>query len=634
MEEEIMECFVKGETVEQVQKKFPKYTEAEIRKIYMKKEQDILVLRLETTEEVAKKTGVTQSNIYRVRSLHTYKGVPLKDVIKKKKEELKKLLAQKKTVKDISEQLGVESRIVEEHIAKGEIVDNVVNGKIVEEFIKGKTIKEIQEKYPEYTTEKLEEIYKLREREILILRLIPQKQVAELVKQDYSTITNIKRKFEYKGKKIIDIVKEKQNKVKQMIREGHSPKNIAKSLNVDEKIVENIAEKIDLNVDNNKTRDKNNKEKRNGRNTYKTLSLTKRIRANYKKIMSENNDKDNINSKNVVNSELINMQIKQLQRIIESKEDTRLIQTEKILKNLSSLPLSLSQTNIIEDAIKQIPANVSVTAKKKIDRLKNYIIGRSLERAIIKANTIEELQELKKQIEKSGNNFQKNALMYKIRERVSKLKQKEKINIINNEYEKIAEGIVNGNLNIEKAIEIINKRAIENVKKGPKNKFALTEEQHKKQILMKITKTIANNPESFQIKDAGATIKLLTKLLGKSEIDVLDIVINNLLETDKLQEAEEICKKYKSIEKAVEEKIKIKRLENKIEKAKIGQQIARCLETENDDLNSNILEGELYKIKNSKFNLSSIPLGKREDGKRITLQDIWPENDLQKGNQK
>ena len=419
-----------------------------------------------------------------------------------------------------------------------------------------------------------------------------------------------------------------------MIREGHSPKNIAKSLNVDEKIVENIAEKIDLNVDNNKTRDKNNKEKRNGRNTYKTLSLTKRIRANYKKIMSENNDKDNINSKNVVNSELINMQIKQLQRIIESKEDTRLIQTEKILKNLSSLPLSLSQTNIIEDAIKQIPANVSVTAKKKIDRLKNYIIGRSLERAIIKANTIEELQELKKQIEKSGNNFQKNALMYKIRERVSKLKQKEKINIINNEYEKIAEGIVNGNLNIEKAIEIINKRAIENVKKGPKNKFALTEEQHKKQILMKITKTIANNPESFQIKDAGATIKLLTKLLGKSEIDVLDIVINNLLETDKLQEAEEICKKYKSIEKAVEEKIKIKRLENKIEKAKIGQQIARCLETENDDLNSNILEGELYKIKNSKFNLSSIPLGKREDGKRITLQDIWPENDLQKGNQK
>ena len=33
MEEEIMECFVKGETVEQVQKKFPKYTEAEIRKI-------------------------------------------------------------------------------------------------------------------------------------------------------------------------------------------------------------------------------------------------------------------------------------------------------------------------------------------------------------------------------------------------------------------------------------------------------------------------------------------------------------------------------------------------------------------------------------------------------------------------
>ena len=307
MEEEIMECFVKGETVEQVQKKFPKYTEAEIRKIYMKKEQDILVLRLETTEEVAKKTGVTQSNIYRVRSLHTYKGVPLKDVIKKKKEELKKLLAQKKTVKDISEQLGVESRIVEEHIAKGEIVDNVVNGKIVEEFIKGKTIKEIQEKYPEYTTEKLEEIYKLREREILILRLIPQKQVAELVKQDYSTITNIKRKFEYKGKKIIDIVKEKQSKVKQMIREGHSPKNIAKSLNVDEKIVENIAEKIDLNVDNNKTRDKNNKEKRNGRNTYKTVSLTKRIRANYKKIMSENNDKDNINSKNVVNSELINI---------------------------------------------------------------------------------------------------------------------------------------------------------------------------------------------------------------------------------------------------------------------------------------------------------------------------------------
>ena len=193
------------------------------------------------------------------------------------------------------------------------------------------------------------------------------------------------------------------------------------------------------------------------------------------------------------------------------------------------------------------------------------------------------------------------------------------------EIEQIIRDIASDKLNIQAANAIIDEEEKKRIENKSKNKFTLTQEQERKQILIQIKTVLAEKSKQYNIENPEKAITQIQELCGGDTGQSLRTVIKNLIGSKKYNKAKEICDKFSDNDKESQNSIYIKRLRNEIRNAEISDIVMRVINT-----NGTIEEERAYieliekglKIGNVKPR--AVYLGKNQDGSRsITLEDVW-----------
>ncbi len=217
----------------------------------------------------------------------------------------------------------------------------------------------------------------------------------------------------------------------------------------------------------------------------------------------------------------------------------------------------------------------------------------------------------------------------KIENKVLEVKQKEANyrtrNDIPTHIENIVQKIANGTLKIETANKIIEKEAKKRVKGRKQTRFALTEEQERKQILNQIKTILAEYPEKYHIKNPEDTIMQVQELSGCELEQAIRTVVDNFIIAKKFEKAKEICNTYSKQDSTIAFQKNIKLLRKKIKNAEVGDIVLAALNASQEDEQVYFETIEKY-INNGNIKLNLVYLGKNQDGtKNIYLSDIWEE---------
>lgn len=266
------------------------------------------------------------------------------------------------------------------------------------------------------------------------------------------------------------------------------------------------------------------------------------------------------------------------------------------------------------------------TTKKMIGRKHAEAIGI----AYTQTNDIDELRQLKNkitpQIERQNPIFY-GSVKRNINKKISDLQQQAILNRLKNDIPisilEIATDLSCGNLDIEKAQKTIKSEAKKRLKNKPQNKFTLTEEQERNQILFQIRKRIEEGPDS--IKNPEMTIMQLQELCNENIEQSISTVIENLINGKDFDTARSVCNEFTTTNQYGLMPKSMSSIVKRIRNAEISDVILRCINRDGT------AEEECFRLiekglKMRNVNLSSISLGKSKDGLRnITLADIWPD---------
>lgn len=271
-----------------------------------------------------------------------------------------------------------------------------------------------------------------------------------------------------------------------------------------------------------------------------------------------------------------------------------------------------------------------VTLKKATDKHLLKAINTKLNENITK----EELIELQKKITlemRKRNELSVSAVQSCISRKIQQMDQNEAIERIKNNISVLIMSVItdlaNGELDIKKANEIIEEEAKKRVESKKGNRFTLTIEQEKKQILMQMRTAIRDKGNEYPIKNPEKAIVEMTELFG-GELEVtMNSVVENLISQKKYDEANAICEKIFKENKGNES---IKRycwtLQNKVRNVQISNFILAGIHLEaSPEEESAYFELIEKGLKQANISLNVISLGKDEDGIReIRLADVWP----------
>lgn len=199
-------------------------------------------------------------------------------------------------------------------------------------------------------------------------------------------------------------------------------------------------------------------------------------------------------------------------------------------------------------------------------------------------------------------------------------------NDVSKDIEQIIRKLASGELDdIEEANKVIEEETKRRFENKTRNKFSLTEEQEKNQVIIQIKKCLREQAEVYPIENPEITIQQLTDLIGGNFADVINIVGENCIRNKQFEKAKEICDKYKEKRDDVPEKSYIKRLRDDIKKAEIADIILKGINkrgtVQEENRTFELIEEGLNR---ANMKLGAITLGKNQDGtKSITLADIW-----------
>ena len=199
-------------------------------------------------------------------------------------------------------------------------------------------------------------------------------------------------------------------------------------------------------------------------------------------------------------------------------------------------------------------------------------------------------------------------------------------NDVSSEIDQVIRKLASGKLDdIEEANIVIEEESKRRFENKPKNKFSLTEEQEKNQLIIQIKKCLREQAEVYPIENPEITIQQLTDLIGGNFADVINIVGQNCIINRQFEKAKAICDKYEEKRDDVPQKSYIKRLRDDIKKAEIAEMILKSINKRGTVKEENrtfelIEEG----LRRANIKLGAITLGKNQEGtKTITLEDIW-----------
>lgn len=208
---------------------------------------------------------------------------------------------------------------------------------------------------------------------------------------------------------------------------------------------------------------------------------------------------------------------------------------------------------------------------------------------------------------------------------IEEQKQKDRRNNETDEIKMIAQQLADGKVNMEETNRIIDAEAKRRYENSPKNKFSLTEEKQRKQILVQLGKMLSTQGEKYKIVNPEATLKLMQTLCETKLEPALAAVNDNLLSCYRFEEAKQLCKKYYSQDLS---NLGIKLQKNKVKNAELSYLILRGIR----ETNSPAEENKLYELLKDGLEMGnvkpeSIDLGTNRDGtQKITLADILDED--------
>lgn len=392
--------------------------------------------------------------------------------------------------------------------------------------------------------------------------------------------------------------------------------------------------------------------KQENKSQEETVSKMEQMRIKYNSLFfsSKKSESNNIKTLSKEQEELIKSVVEEIEGIAKKMPELSIIEKRKnameILSKLTSIkeyPLTLEQAQKLYNILNQKEMNgLRSSRADKIDYMivkeKAVLVKQLVEAIDILQSQTEEIEELEILEKKLTLNMQQYSqigvgnLRSKIENKISRIRQGKATNVAKSNVKKdeeqsikdIAKDIINGTLDVELATEIIAKEANKRMETKPKNKFAVTIEQEKRQILIQIKKVIMEGQLVYDIQNPETSIMQLSKLCGGELAQAINTVVENLISKKEYKIAKEICNKYASESKEIYSYIRI--LASNIKRAEISDMVMR-------GINTKMSEAEdiqyFYKIEETirkeKIKTTSISLGKSEDGLRfITLADIWP----------
>ncbi len=459
----------------------------------------------------------------------------------------------------------------------------------------------------------------------------------------------------------LDIPIEYLEKIKRELENEETKKKTSKYSGKKEKFskIEQMRRKYNaLTGNKDKSKSKTCSTKKNNENKSTVIS-TKNDSQNKSMTMSTKNNKAETKRKNPNDeeqslkqqNELIEEAIRKLEEIIQTiptlpkdEKNVKLIEILTELKKIETFNLNVEQAEKVYYLI-NIPELHALDRRyyRKIDYVfsiqRKINLNKLLENIqIAQAQTddIEELKMLQKRI--TPQILQKNQLVasklnseitnkiYRIQK--EKLVQEFKNNISENIIE-IVKDLANGTVDIEKANLIIDAEAKKRVKNRHQNKFTLTEEQEKKQILVRIRQEITGNASKYKIINPSETISQMQNLCGGGIELAIKAVVENFIQRKEFETAENICNTYLMQRENPQLRKFVIQLRKKVKYAEIGDLVLKVINTDmGKDEEDKLYEQIKIGVQTANLKLNEISIGKSKDGLRtIYLSDIWDETE-------
>ena len=440
----------------------------------------------------------------------------------------------------------------------------------------------------------------------------------------------------------------KEKQIKELIRKGFDLELISFELDIP---IEEIRKyKLELkNVGkDDSVRSYSAKGTENDKNKYGYLEM-KQMRERYEKLFFRSN-KTGVKIPNTLQKqdvELINSVIAEIEEIVDKIKELSKKERKKgasyiieKLKKIEKYQLTIEQAEKLYYLLEsETLKKLNLTSTDKIDYYMNKnrkAILKKLSTAIdIAQNQTEELEELKALERKLTMRMQQDSqivvggIKSKLRNKISKINQQQVIDRIRNDVpvniEQIIKELANGTLDIQTANEIIEKEAKRRVESKPKTRFALTEEQETRQILIQIKTALMEKPEQYNIEKPEITIMQIQELCGGELEQAIRIVVKNLTGTKDFERAKEVCDKFSSKDKESPLSKYITKLRKEIRNEEIGDIVLKGINMsgtyeEEKEYFELIKKG----LKMGNIKLGAVSLGESQDGLRtITLADIW-----------
>ena len=438
----------------------------------------------------------------------------------------------------------------------------------------------------------------------------------------------------------------KEKQIKELIKKGFDLELISFELDIPLEEINQLKLQLETGKKGNKTKTHNVKEIIDQRNKAAHLKI-KQVKERYNKAFftSDKSEAELPSKLSKQQRDMINLRIAEIKKMLTKIEG--LSEEEK----RTSINLIFSKLKIIEKYNLSIEQSEKIYNLMQSKELENINLGRSYKRAInsninisiiklieaidvaqYQTENVEELKKLEKKLTPmlaQEKPLAVGAIKTKISNKILKIQQQETIEKIRNnipiEIEQIIRDIASDKLNIQTANAIIDEEARKRIENKSKNKFSLTQEQERKQILIQIKTVLAEKSKQYNIENPEKAITQIQELCGGDTGQSLRTVINNLIGSKKYNKAKEICDKFSDNDKESQNSIYIKRLRNEIRNAEISDIVMRVINAngtiEEERECIELIENGL-KIGNVKPR--AVYLGKNQDGSRsITLEDIW-----------
>lgn len=323
---------------------------------------------------------------------------------------------------------------------------------------------------------------------------------------------------------------------------------------------------------------------------------------------------------------------------IEKRTNVNIILSE--LKKIEEYQLPIEHAEKLKDLMNSRELlNVNIKRSDTIDyqvsRAKGHIINqfaKAIEAKIYETESVEDLKILEGKITLEMIKCKPilvGAVKTKILNKILTIQQQAAHERIRHDIPvdiiSVIRDLANGSIDVKKANDVIDKEARERVTSKLPNKFRLTEQQERRQILIQIRTIIMEKAEEYPIQEPEKVVLQLQELNEGDFGAAIRVVVKNMINRKEFEKAKDFCNKILNEDKSSDTATYIRSLRKEIRNAEIGNIVQTAINLEGNPEQERIYFELIEKgLKMGNVKLSAISLGKTKDGTRdISLADVW-----------